>query len=157
MLVKGVLDNVLVKLAGKSQIHGIKDLYTEEQPSKQNRALAHAENFQVHEDYNEGVVSKKPRNDSLHRSMDIQQTSTISKADDVFEIDLEDVLVNATSNDNAKVIPTNGGGKQKLSASEDPKKSKKRQAEEGFPVNTLPPNPRDRSPPPSYIKAGIIR
>jgi phosphotransferase system IIA component len=50
---------------------------------------------------------------SLHRSMNIQQTSTISKSDDVFEIDL-DVLVNATSDDNAKVIPTNGGENQKL-------------------------------------------
>ncbi|GBC35716.2 hypothetical protein GLOIN_2v1762622 [Rhizophagus irregularis DAOM 181602=DAOM 197198] len=40
--------------------------------------------------------------------------STISKSDDVIEItDLEDVLANATS-DNAEVIPTNGGKKQKL-------------------------------------------
>ncbi|CAB4408724.1 unnamed protein product [Rhizophagus irregularis] len=53
-------------------------------------ALAHAGNFQDHEDYNEGT------------------------SDDVIEItDLEDVLADATS-DNAEVIPTNGGKKQKL-------------------------------------------
>ncbi|CAG8764108.1 8500_t:CDS:2 [Rhizophagus irregularis] len=137
MLVKGVLDNGclnLVKLAGKSQIHEIKDLYTEEQTSKQNRS------------------------------------------DDVFEIDLEDVLVDATSDDNAKVIPTNGGEKQKLVSilynihssrlkisnfvlsikvtigrSRKIKKSLKNdQLKKVFPVNTLPPNLRDRSPPPSY-------
>ncbi|CAB5341479.1 unnamed protein product [Rhizophagus irregularis] len=66
---------------GESQIHGIKDLYTEEQ--------ANIRNFQGHEDYNEGTVTKKLRN-------------------------LEDVLADATTSDNAKVIPTNGGKKQKL-------------------------------------------
>ncbi|CAB4409740.1 unnamed protein product [Rhizophagus irregularis] len=54
-------------------------------------ALAHAGNFQDHEDYNEGT------------------------SDDVIEItDLEDVLADATS-DNAEVIPTNGGKKTKAS------------------------------------------
>ncbi|CAB4400848.1 unnamed protein product [Rhizophagus irregularis] len=69
---------------GESQIHGIKDLYTEEQ--------ANIRNFQGHEDYNEGT------------------------SNDVIEIitDLEDVLADATTSDNAKVIPTNGGKKQKL-------------------------------------------
>ncbi|CAB4409738.1 unnamed protein product [Rhizophagus irregularis] len=58
-------------------------------------ALAHAGNFQDHEDYNEGT------------------------SDDVIEItDLEDVLADATS-DNAEVIPTNGGKKTKAYASDD--------------------------------------
>ncbi|PKK63392.1 hypothetical protein RhiirC2_788974 [Rhizophagus irregularis] len=75
---------------GESQIHGIKDLYTEEQ--------ANIRNFQGHEDYNEGT------------------------SNDVIEIitDLEDVLADATTSDNAKVIPTNGGKKQKLSELEEP-------------------------------------
>ncbi|PKY27685.1 hypothetical protein RhiirB3_443480 [Rhizophagus irregularis] len=108
--------------------------------------------------------------------MNIQQTSTITKSDDVFEINLEDVLVDATSDDNAKVILTNGGEKQKLVSilynihssrlkisnfvlsikvtigrSRKIKKSLKNdQLKKVFPVNTLPPNLRDRSPPPSY-------
>ncbi|CAB4473667.1 unnamed protein product [Rhizophagus irregularis] len=67
------------------QIHGSKICTL-----RSRLALAHAGNFQGYEDYNEGT------------------------SDDVIEItDLEDVLANATS-DNAEVIPTNGGKKQKL-------------------------------------------
>ncbi|PKY56031.1 hypothetical protein RhiirA4_476002 [Rhizophagus irregularis] len=100
----------------------------------------------------------------------------IWKKEFLIKANLEDVLVNSTRDDDAKVIPTNGEEKQKLVSilnnihssrlkisnfvlsikvtigrSRKIKKSLKNdQLKKVFPVNTLPPNLRDCSPPPSY-------
>ncbi|CAG8652765.1 hypothetical protein GLOIN_2v1762622 [Rhizophagus irregularis DAOM 181602=DAOM 197198] len=81
--------NVSKKLSKISKIDGrISDSWIKDLYTEEQ--ATHAGNFQGYEDYNEGT------------------------SDDVIEItDLEDVLANATS-DNAEVIPTNGGKKQKL-------------------------------------------